>query len=69
VRALINLPPLQHLTQPGSNSSPIMRSRSGSTTSNTSSKELPADNIPIQVIIGGGKSECFRPAARSPVDD
>lgn len=35
-----------------------MRSRSGSTTSNTSSKskELSADNMAIHVNIGGGKS-------------
>jgi len=32
------------------------RSRSGSTTSNTSSKELPADNMAIQVQISGGKT-------------
>ena len=36
-----------------------MRSRSDSTSSNTSnkSKELSADNMAIQVNIGGGKSE------------
>lgn len=43
----------------------IMRSRSGSATSNTSSKELPADNMAIQVTIGGGKSK-FRLTADAP---
>ncbi|KAK4942139.1 hypothetical protein LTR10_018031 [Elasticomyces elasticus] len=33
-----------------------MRSRSGSATSNTSSKELPADNMVIHVTIAGGKT-------------
>ncbi|KAK5045605.1 hypothetical protein LTR84_008974 [Exophiala bonariae] len=33
-----------------------MRSRSDSATSNTSSKELSADNMAIQVTIGGGKT-------------
>jgi len=33
-----------------------MRSRSDSTTSNVSSKELSADNMAIQVTIGGGKT-------------
>jgi hypothetical protein len=34
-----------------------MRSRSSSTTSSTSGKSLPTDNIQIFVAISGGKSE------------
>jgi hypothetical protein len=40
-----------------SQNSVTMRSRSDSTTSTTSNKELSSDNMAIQVTIGGGKSE------------
>jgi hypothetical protein len=42
----------------------IMRSRSSSTTSSTSGKSLPTDNIQIFVAISGGKSE-QKPLPRS----